>query len=69
MNKTKAQSTKMPRFLNEDEEAKWWASAKGREFLKHQALSRNAQEAEGIASRGQSQPHQQCADRAPLTRA
>jgi predicted DNA binding CopG/RHH family protein len=28
--------TKMPRFKNEDEEAKWWASANGREFLKKQ---------------------------------
>jgi uncharacterized DUF497 family protein len=34
MNKPKERITKMPRFLNEDEEAKWWASAEGREFLK-----------------------------------
>lgn len=27
----------MPKFLKEDQEAKWWASAKGREFLKRQA--------------------------------
>ena len=37
MNKTKDQPTKTPKFLNEDEEAKWWASAKGREFLKRLA--------------------------------
>lgn len=37
MNKTKDQPTKTPKFLNEDQEAKWWASAKGREFLKRLA--------------------------------
>jgi predicted DNA binding CopG/RHH family protein len=39
MNKTKAQSTKMPKFLNEDQEAKWWASANGRAFLKRQSAA------------------------------
>ncbi len=28
--------SKMPKFENEDEEAKWWASTEGREFLKQQ---------------------------------
>jgi predicted DNA binding CopG/RHH family protein len=28
--------SKMPKFLNEDKEAKWWASAEGRDFLKQQ---------------------------------
>jgi hypothetical protein len=28
----------IPKFTNEDEEAKWWASAEGREFLKRQSL-------------------------------
>jgi predicted DNA binding CopG/RHH family protein len=29
----------MPKFLNEDQEAKWWASAKAREFLKRQSAA------------------------------
>jgi len=28
--------TKMPKFLSDDEEADWWASSEGREFLKQQ---------------------------------
>lgn len=32
--------SKMPKFVNEDEEAKWWASAQGRGFLKRQPGSR-----------------------------
>jgi predicted DNA binding CopG/RHH family protein len=28
-----------PKFKNEDEEAKWWASAKGREFLKRRSAT------------------------------
>lgn len=31
-----AKLSKMPKFISEDEEAKWWASAEGREFLKQQ---------------------------------
>jgi hypothetical protein len=27
---------KMPKFLNETDEAKWWASAQGRDFVKRQ---------------------------------
>jgi len=29
-------ATKLPKFKSEDAEATWWASADGREFLKHQ---------------------------------
>jgi hypothetical protein len=39
MNKPKERITKMPRFLNDDEEAKWWASAEGRDFLKQQSAA------------------------------
>jgi hypothetical protein len=28
-----------PKFKNEDEESKWWASSKGREFLKQQSAA------------------------------
>jgi predicted DNA binding CopG/RHH family protein len=34
MNKPKEPALKALKFTNEDEEAKWWASAKGRQFLK-----------------------------------
>jgi predicted DNA binding CopG/RHH family protein len=37
MNKPKERSTKMPKFPDEDEEAKWWAGPRGRAFLKQQA--------------------------------
>jgi len=30
--------SEVPKFRNEDEEAKWWASAAGREFLKRQPV-------------------------------
>jgi predicted DNA binding CopG/RHH family protein len=36
MNRLKDQPPKMPKFTSEDQEAKWWASAKGRQFLKQQ---------------------------------
>ncbi len=39
MNKPKQQLAKMPTLLSEDDEAKWWASAKGRTFLKQQAAT------------------------------
>ncbi len=32
--------TTIPKFKNEVEEAKWWASAKGRDFLKQQSNAR-----------------------------
>ena len=31
--------SKLPRFMNEDDEAKWWASAEGREFLKRRSAA------------------------------
>lgn len=34
--------TTIPKFKNEDEEAKWWASAKGREFLKRQSAAQTS---------------------------
>jgi predicted DNA binding CopG/RHH family protein len=36
-----------PKFKNEDEEAKWWASAKGREFLKQQSAAGNYKSQKG----------------------
>lgn len=36
MKELKKQPTKTPKFASEDEEAEWWASAEGREFLKQQ---------------------------------
>jgi hypothetical protein len=34
MKKQQKQLTKLPKFKSEDEEAKWWASAEGRAFVK-----------------------------------
>lgn len=34
--KKEKQPTRVPKFKTEDVEATWWASADGREFLKHQ---------------------------------
>jgi predicted DNA binding CopG/RHH family protein len=39
MNKHKEQTPGMPEFVDENEEAKWWASAEGREFLKQQSAA------------------------------
>jgi predicted DNA binding CopG/RHH family protein len=39
MNKPKEQSKRTPKFKNEDEEAKWWASPQGRSFLKRQSAA------------------------------
>jgi predicted DNA binding CopG/RHH family protein len=36
MNKPKERAIRTPKFKDEDQEAKWWASAQGREFLKQQ---------------------------------
>jgi hypothetical protein len=36
----KNQNVGIPKFINEDEGAKWWASAEGREFLKRQSAQR-----------------------------
>lgn len=39
--------TKLPQFKSEDEEATWWASAEGREFLKHQSSGSTLQKKNG----------------------
>ena len=39
MKKQKKQLNKLPKFLSADEEATWWASAEGREFLKQQSAA------------------------------
>jgi hypothetical protein len=47
MNKPKEQLAKMPKFLNEDQEAKWWASAKGRAFLKRRVAAGTPKQQKG----------------------
>jgi predicted DNA binding CopG/RHH family protein len=47
MSKSKDQMATKPKFKNEDEEAKWWASAKGREFLKQQPVAGTAKKQKG----------------------
>lgn len=37
--KRTATASKTPKFMNEDEEAKWWASAEGRAFLKRRSAA------------------------------
>jgi predicted DNA binding CopG/RHH family protein len=37
----------VPKFPNEDQEAKWWASAEGRELLKRQSAQGSAKRQEG----------------------
>jgi hypothetical protein len=39
MSRPKEQPTTIPKFTSEDHEAKWWASAKGRAFLKRHAAT------------------------------
>jgi predicted DNA binding CopG/RHH family protein len=39
MNKPKEQVAQPPKFGNEDDEAKWWASPQGRSFLKRQSAA------------------------------
>jgi predicted DNA binding CopG/RHH family protein len=38
MEKRKAKKSGIPKFADEQDEAKWWASAEGRTFLKQQSL-------------------------------
>ncbi len=38
---------KVPKFENEDEEATWWASAEGREFLKRYSAAGSAKKQKG----------------------
>jgi predicted DNA binding CopG/RHH family protein len=40
-------ATKLPKFKTEDEEATWWASEGGREFLKHQSSGSTLQKKNG----------------------
>ena len=40
---------KIPEFSNEDEEANWWASADGREFLKQQSAAKAGKNPKGSA--------------------
>jgi predicted DNA binding CopG/RHH family protein len=47
MNKLKEQAVGTPKFKDEDQEAKWWASAKGREFLKQQSSAGMAKKQPG----------------------
>jgi len=46
-NKQTAAASKTPKFMNEDEEAKWWAGADGREFLKRQSAAGTAKKRRG----------------------
>ena len=48
MNHPKKQPrVKIPKFLDEDDEAKWWASAEGRDFLKRQSVAGTARKRNG----------------------
>ena len=47
MKKQKPQLSKMPKFMNEDEEATWCASAEGREFLKRQSAAGTLEKRKG----------------------
>jgi predicted DNA binding CopG/RHH family protein len=50
MNKKKHQSTARsipPKFLTENAEATWWASAEGRKFLKQQSAARSVEHRKG----------------------
>ena len=42
MDKRKDKQSAAPKFTNEQDESKWWASAAGRAFLKKQSLARTA---------------------------
>ena len=45
--KATKQAAKPPKFKTEDQEATWWASAAGRQFLKHKASAPPAKRAKG----------------------
>jgi predicted DNA binding CopG/RHH family protein len=42
MEKRKVQKLNVPRFANEQEEARWWSGAEGRTFLKQQSRAGSA---------------------------
>ena len=39
--------SKMPRFLSEDEETTWWASAEGRQFFKQHPVAGSSRQRKG----------------------
>jgi predicted DNA binding CopG/RHH family protein len=43
----KKRTNQAPKFTNEDQEAKWWAGATGREFLKQQSADNAASKQKG----------------------
>jgi predicted DNA binding CopG/RHH family protein len=47
MAKPKIGASNIPKFANEQEEAKWWASPQGREFVKKQSARRTKKGAGG----------------------
>ena len=59
-----------PKFLNEAEEADWWASREGREFVKRKSVGPpwEGECAEGIAPRRPIEPDCQRSDRVAIAR-
>ena len=47
MNTQKKPMVKLPKFVSDDEEAAWWASAEGRAFVKQQSASGSARQKKG----------------------
>jgi predicted DNA binding CopG/RHH family protein len=47
VNTDKKPMVKPPKFINEDEEAVWWASSEGRAFAKQQSASGSARTKKG----------------------
>jgi hypothetical protein len=47
MTKRQKPVTRTPNFMTENEEAKWWVSAKGREFLKRRSSAKAANKQNG----------------------
>jgi predicted DNA binding CopG/RHH family protein len=46
-NMRREQSTKVPKFADDGEEAKWWASAQGRGFLEQQSAAGTSRKHKG----------------------
>ena len=63
LNRQDSTASKLPRFANEEEEAKWWSGAKGRQFLKRRSGAGAAQETKGLASGLRAEPRRWRADR------
>ena len=69
MNKPKKRTPtalKMPKFINEDAEAKWWAGAEGREFLKRQSGAGTTGKRKGSPLVSGLKPRRQRGDRASI---